>query len=178
MRIALCHAYNYKQEYFILEKENITIEEVIRILGKLLHMESNIDVSSSIYCKEIAKILIEYYKFSSDLKEYRIKDIRKKEKICKVNFKNIKNSKKEEIIYEIDLYGLWDEYVCSNYLELEKEVEENKDGLTSKLYMTLYKAIILEKEEYYPNLIVEIENSIKSEKLKKWFQEEENGEKI
>ena len=178
MKVALCHAYNYKQEYFILERDNITIEEVIRILGKLLHMESNIDVSSSIYCKEIAKILIEYFNFSSDLKEYQIKDIRKREKICEVNFRNIKKFKNEEIIYGIDLYSLWDEYVCSNYLELEKEVEENKDGLTSKLYKALYKAIITEKEEYYPNHIVKIKNSIKSEKLKKWFQEEENGEKI
>ena len=96
MRIALTHYYNIHKRYLVLERENITIGEVIRILGKLLHMESNIDVSSSIYYKEIAKILLKYFKFSSDLKEYQIKDIRKREKICEVNFRNIKKFKKKQ----------------------------------------------------------------------------------
>lgn len=68
MRIALCHRYNRKEEYFVLEKENITIEEITRIIAKILIIQDEIDRQSPIRTGGKAKILMDYYGFSSDLK--------------------------------------------------------------------------------------------------------------
>lgn len=158
MRIALCHRYNIKEEYFVLEKENITIKEIIRI---------------------IAKILMNYYGFSSDLKGYKYRELKNKGKIFRVDFRKIKRLKKERHIYIMDKYLLWEHYICGeNYLGLEKEIEENKDGLTGKLYKRIYEGIFKEKMAYFKRAIAELKEIPKSEKLKKWFQEEENGEKV
>ncbi|WP_302820984.1 hypothetical protein [Fusobacterium ulcerans] len=179
MRIALCHRYNIKEEYFVLEKENITIKEIIRIIAKILIIEDEIDTQSPISTKEKAKILMNYYGFSSDLKGYEYKELKNKGKIFRVDFRKIKRLKKERHIYIMDKYLLWEHYICGeNYLGLEKEIEENKDGLTGKLYKTIYEEIFKVKMTYLKNSIAELEKVPKSEKLKKWFQEEENGEKI
>lgn len=97
----------------------------------------------------------------------------------KENFNDIEISKDKNAIYKIDMFLLWEIYICGeNYIELEKEIEENKDGLTGKLYKTIYKGIFKEKMAYFKRSIAELKEIPKSEKLKKWFQEEENGEKI
>ena len=186
MRIALTHKYNKENQYFILEKNNITFQDMIKVLAKLLVIEFSIDQSSSIYIKKIVEILINNLNFSSDLKEYQYKDIRKIGKIyeldfwdIKENFNDIEISKDKNAIYKIDMFLLWEIYICGeNYIELEKEIEENKDGLTGKLYKAVYEAILIEKMAYFKRSIAELKEIPKSEKLKKWFQEEENGEKI
>lgn len=186
MRIALTHKYNKEKQYFILEKNNITFQDMIKVLAKLLVIECSLDQSSSIYIKKIIEILINNLNFSSDLKEYQYKDIRKMGKIyeldfwdIKENFNDIEISKDKNAIYKIDMFLLWEIYICGeNYIELEKEIEENKDGLTGKLYKTVYEAILIEKRECFKNCITEFKKVAKSEKLKKWFQEEENGEKV
>ena len=186
MRIALTHKYNKEKQYFILEKNNITFQDMIKVLAKLLVIECSLDQSSSIYIKKIIEILINNLNFSSDLKEYQYKDIRKMGKIyeldfwdIKENFNDIEISKDKNAIYKIDMFLLWEIYICGeNYIEFEKEIEEHKDGLTGKLYKTIYKGIFKEKMAYFKRSIAELKEIPKSEKLKKWFQEEENGEKI
>lgn len=180
MRIALCHRYNRKEEYFVLEKENITIEEITRIIAKILIIQDEIDRQSPIRTGGKAKILMDYYSFSSDLKGYEYRELKNKGKIFQVDFRNIKKLKTERHIYIMDEYLLWEHYICrgDNCVGLEEEMEENKDGLTGKLYKTIYKGIFKEKMAYFKRSIAELKEIPKSEKLKKWFQEEENGEKI
>ena len=91
MRIALCHRYNRKEEYFVLKKENITIEEITRIIAKILIMQDEIDRQSPIRTGGKAKILMDYYGFSSDLKGYEYRELKNKGKIFQVDFRNIKN---------------------------------------------------------------------------------------
>lgn len=55
MRIALTHKYNKEKQYFILEKNNITFQDMIKVLAKLLVIECSLDQSSSIYIKKLLK---------------------------------------------------------------------------------------------------------------------------
>jgi hypothetical protein len=67
-----------------------------------------------------------------------------------------------------------------NTYEINKGKIVKRDGkyLTGKLYKAVYEAILIEKRECFKNCMTEFKKVAKSEKLKKWFQEEENGEKV
>ena len=160
MKIALTHYYN-KGEHVLLEKENISLEEAIRSIAKILTIESEIDESSSMATKRVAKLLVENYNFYSNLKEYTGKKIDELGITEKVNFRNIIERKDKERIYILDAYGLWEEYLCRNYKSLDNEIEKNSDNLTGLLYKEVHKAVIEDRTSFYNWCLSNLEKNYK-----------------
>lgn len=69
MRIALTHKYNKEKQYFILEKNNITFQDMIKVLAKLLVIECSLDQSSSIYMMNCNNYCDTFIKSSSHIKK-------------------------------------------------------------------------------------------------------------
>lgn len=162
MKIALTHYYNYEKEHVLLEKENTTLEEIIRSIAKILTIEAEIEESSCISTERVSRLLVNNYNFVSDLKEYKYEEIKKLGKVKEVDFRNIVEVKNQEVIYILDAYELWELYLCPNYKNLDKEIEENKDNLTKKLYQEIHKMIIEDRTAFFNWCLDNLEKNYKA----------------
>lgn len=159
MKIALTHYYD--EEHILLEKENTTLEEIIRSIAKILTIEAEIEESSSMATERVSRLLINNYNFVSDLKKYKYEEIEKLGKVKEVDFRNIVEVQNQEVIYILDAYELWEAYLCLNYENLDKEIEENKDNLTKKLYQEIHKMIIEDRTAFFNWCLDNLEKNYK-----------------
>ena len=162
MKIALTHYYNIEKQYFLLEKENISLEEIIRSIAKILSIESEIEESSCMAMERVSRLLINNYNFISDLKKYKYKELKKITRVKKVDFRNIFEIKNQEVIYILDTFELWEAYLCLNYQSLDKELEENKDNLTKKLYQEIHKMMIEDRTAFFNWCLDDLEKNYKA----------------
>lgn len=162
MKIALTHYYNIEKQYFLLEKENISLEEIIRSIAKILSIESEIEESSCMAMERVSRLLINNYNFISDLKKYKYKELKKITRVKKVDFRNIFEIKNQEVIYILDTFELWEAYLCLNYESLDKELEENKDNLTKKLYQEIHKMMIEDRTAFFNWCLDDLEKNYKA----------------
>ena len=162
MKIALTHYYNIEKQYFLLEKENISLEEIIRSIAKILSIESEIEESSCMAIERVSRLLINNYNFISDLKKYKYKELKKITRVKKVDFRNIFEIKNQEVIYILDTFELWEAYLCLNYESLDKELEENKDNLTKKLYQEIHKMMIEDRTAFFNWCLDDLEKNYKA----------------
>ena len=162
MKIALTHYYNIEEQYFLLEKENISLEEIIRSIAKILSIESEIEESSCMAMERVSRLLINNYNFISDLKKYKYKELKKITRVKKVDFRNIFEIKNQEVIYILDTFELWEAYLCLNYESLDKELEENKDNLTKKLYQEIHKMMIEDRTAFFNWCLDDLEKNYKA----------------
>jgi hypothetical protein len=153
MKIALTHKKNINRIYFILETENLSIEEIVKTIGKILLMEEFLDNSSSISCKDFSTILIEHFNFTSDLKEYQYNEIKQIGKIHNLitqykeyNLSNFRNMKYKEVL-KIDIYYLYNNLLKNCHIELKKEIQG--DNKYNEIYVEIYKIILKDLERYF-----------------------------
>ena len=104
MKIALTHYYHIEEQYFLLEKENVSLEEIIRSIAKILSIESEIEESSCMAMERVSRLLINNYNFISDLKKYKYKELKKITRVKKVDFRNIFEIKNQEVFYILDTF--------------------------------------------------------------------------
>ena len=126
MKIALTHYY-WGEKYIILGKENMSLEEIISTISKVILIESHIDESSCIGPVKVSDILIKHFKFISNLKEYNEVDILFK--IREINVRQIPQVQKnipKNTIYEIDLCDVWEWYLFCGHDNILKETKEIK----------------------------------------------------
>ena len=160
MKIALTHY--YEEKHILLEKENTTLEEIIRSIAKILSIESEIEESSCMAMERVSRLLINNYNFISDLKKYKYKELKKITRVKKVDFRNIFEIKNQEVIYILDTFELWEAYLCLNYESLDKELEENKDNLTKKLYQEIHKMMIEDRTAFFNWCLDDLEKNYKA----------------
>lgn len=162
MKIALTHYCHIEEQYFLLEKENVSLEEIIRSIAKILSIESEIEESSCMAMERVSRLLINNYNFISDLKKYKYKELKKITRVKKVDFRNIFEIKNQEVIYILDTFELWEAYLCLNYESLDKELEENKDNLTKKLYQEIHKMMIEDRTSFFNWCLDDLEKNYKA----------------
>ena len=109
----------------------------------------------------VSRLLINNYNFVSDLKKYKYEEIEKFGKVKEVDFRNIVEVQNQEVIYILDAYELWEAYLCPNYENLDKEIEENKDNLTKKLYQEIHKMIIEDRTAFFNRCLDNLEKNYK-----------------
>ena len=159
MKIALTHYYEGKK-YFILEKENMSLQKIISNISKVILIESHIDESSYIGIEKVSDILVKHFKFISNLEEYNDVDI--PFKIKKIRVRQIPQVQKnipQNTIYEVDLCDVWEWYLCCGHDNFLKETKEMKE--IKIIYQYIYDLVLLDRTEFYNDLSNTLEENYK-----------------
>ncbi len=127
MKIVLDHE-NTNRTY-ILNHNEYTLEEIIRLIAKLLLMGFEIQPSFGLSSEDVAGILVKCYGFTLEINE-------EPSMLEQLDYEKLDNFTENQL-FRTDLDYIWDDYMSPNTDMLKEEIKNNENGLSVILYKEL-----------------------------------------